>query len=249
MNKLLTGLLVAASVSITSQALAQNDDDHGLELAPSIERIAGLSHATAKPDGENSAGATFFNVAGAVHDPLSMPRVGFDVFLPNGLGFGAALGFSTVSLSSQSPGSSDSRNDGSLTAYVFSPRISYRIPVSDYFDIVPRFGLTFLGGNVTDGDRQSCSFTGTTSNCATVSGDKSSVHATALSPEVVGVIRITTSFNILAGLSYDHVVSAGTDQTDSYTNAGGSPASSTSSNSVSGTFSAIHLWFGMGGYL
>ncbi len=234
MNKLFISLLVASSVMGATQAFAQDDNDHGLKLSPSIERVAGLSHVTAKPDNSSSVGATFFNVAGAVHDPLSMPRIGFDVYLPNGFGFGAALGFTTIHLSSESANGNSSRDGGTLSAYLFAPRIAYRIPVNDYFDVVPRLGVSFLGGSVTEsGDY----------------GDKSSVHATTISPEVVGIIRITTSFNILTGLSYDHVVSAGTENTDNYSSSSGSGSQTTSRDAPSGTYSSIHLWFGMSGYL
>ena len=71
----------------------------------------------------------------------------------------------------------------------------------------------------------------------------------SLSPELLGVIRVSTSFNIVAGLSYDHVVSAGSDTTDTYGSSSGGTNSQTTSHDASGTFSSISLWFGMGGYL
>ena len=62
-------------------------------------------------------------------------------------------------------------------------------------------------------------------------------------PEVVASLRITKSFNFLAGLSYDHVISASGSNSSSL----GSTTSSSDAD-VSGRYLGAQLWLGLGGY-
>lgn len=235
-----TALAVAIPLSASAQDnAAPADDDGGMKLALSIERLAGISYAKASPDNQGSGTATFVTLGGVLHDPLSMPRGAFDVYLPNGFGFGAALGFGSVS-SSTTSSSGRTTDSGTVRAYVFAPRVQYRIPLTQLFDLVPRLGVTFMGGSVTAPDQQSCGGGG----CATISGSKDSLSAIALSPEVLGVIRLTHSFNIIGGLGYDHVVSASA--TETYSTGDGSGGKS---QDAKGSFSALSIWFGLGGYI
>lgn len=230
--------LGASLVTTTAFAQGTDDDDHGLKLAPSVERLAGLSHATLKPEGDTTGSGTVFSVAGVIHNPLSMPRAAFDVYLPGGFGFGAALGYGSITTSETSNGTT--RDEGTLRAWLFSPRIEYRVSLGPYFDLIPRLGVTFLGGSETRADGRSCS--GTTLNCTTIPGDTDSVSAIAISPEAVGVLRLTTSFNLLGGLSWDQLISASSSHSSGY-------SGQSSSNDAKGSYSNVHLWFGMGGYL
>jgi hypothetical protein len=243
-RKTIPALLATLTVFVATSAHAEDGepDDSGIKLAPSIERAAGFSVATVKPDGGSSSSASFVTIGGVLHNPMSMPRAAFDVYLPSGLGFGASLGYGTVSTNEQNS-QGQNVSGGSLSAYLLSPRVSYRVPISPFFDLVPRLGVTFLGATLTDGDSQSCTVgTGGATNCSTVGGSKDSVSAVALSPEILAVIRPTLSFNFIAGLSYDQMLSA------SSTSTSGGSGQSTSSD-VKGSYSSVSLWFGIGGYL
>jgi hypothetical protein len=205
------------------------------EAAPSVslafERLGGVSYARAtekEDDGRNEAvGLTTFGVGVANVNPYAFTRLGVDYLLPMGVTLGAGVGFARFSASSRSS-TGVTRDQGSVTAYLINPRVGYRIPVSPKFDLTPRVGMTFLGGAVSPSDNES----------------SGSVFAAAIGGEAVATYRATSSFNLLAGLAFDHTVSA-TVTSEQTTSTG----TTSSSEKIKGSLLSAQLWLGIGGYL
>jgi len=62
--------------------------------------------------------------------------------------------------------------------------------------------------------------------------------------ELAAAFRLTDSFNILAGLSYDLLVAASVKEKDGYDS-----SSSEDDSLKDGHLSSLQLWLGVGGYL
>jgi hypothetical protein len=209
----------------------------------SLERVGGAAFSSLRPSSADASyGVTSFGIAGPAANPVSLPRVGFDVILPSGLTLGAALGAGLVTVS-VNPDKGDSQSE-TARAFILSPRIGYRIEVERWLDVTPRGGFTLMAAGVQTPDSQRCTFTGTTELCQSVQGDSASLFAVALSLEVLLAARITRSFNLLGGLAYDHVVSAS--GSSSSTDATGGRTSTDAK--AEGKYLGGQLWLGLGGY-
>jgi Ni/Co efflux regulator RcnB len=198
-----------------------------LRTSLSLERVGGFSYAAAAPnEGDSSASLSILSIGGTILNPYASPRLGLDV--PSGnLTFGGSASFSRSSIGASSGGTSSDL--GSLTIYTLTPRVGYVLRLSPAVRLSLRFGLVLAGGSVSLGD----------------GGSQYSVFATGLDAEGVGFFRVTDSFHILTGLSFDRTLSASVSQSS---DSSGSSSSSSSSD-IKGALFTIHGWLGLGGYL
>lgn len=208
----MTRLFVASALALAcafASPIASAEESAAADrviISPAVERVADISVASVKPEGASSwSSATFATLGGAVHNPLAMPRVGLDVYLPSGLGLGGAVGFSNITTNNDGTSS-----DTTFRAFLVSPRVSWRACITSMFDVVPRLGVTFVS--------------------ASVEGNQG-LRAVALSPEVLGVVRLTSSFNLIAAVAHDHLMAA----------------SRIGNQDMRGL--SLQFWLGLGGYL
>jgi hypothetical protein len=208
---------------------ASDEALHGsskMKVSLAIERVGGLSwtKASAK-DTDASSSLTVFQIGGVAVNPYSAPRLGVDLILESNLTLGAGLSAGRYSISASQGGKTTDL--GSLFIYSLAPRVGYRIAASPDFDVTPRAGVTLAGGSVSSGtDSQSAG-----------------VFALALSGEVVGAYRATSSFNLLAGIAADATVAASASTTS------GNGGNTSTSTDIKGGLFALQLWLGVGGYL
>jgi hypothetical protein len=261
-NARLAGLIVTAAVLTLAPRARAADAEAAPETPPpaeasastaparpmffslALERAGGVAYSSLRPTSSSeSYGVTTFSFAGPAANPVALPRIGFDVYLANGLTIGAALGAGIVSLSTNpDQGQSSSQ---SARAYLFSPRVGYRIPLSPAFDLVPRGGFTLVGAEYTAPDNQECTFgPGGAQSCKAIPGDSTGLFAFALSLEALAAWRVTQSFNVLGGLAYDQVLSAS--GSSDHTDASGNKTSSDAG--VGGRYLGLQAWLGLGGY-
>lgn len=224
-----------ASPAVTPGAAAPEPKVPSLSIA--LERAGGLGYAKASSS-ETDAGVsvTAFGVGGVTPNPFAIPRVGVDFILPSNVTLGGAVGFSRVSGSFSEK--SKSTDIGSVFLYTATPRVGYRIPLSDTIDLTPRAGLTFAGGSASPAE-----------------GDNSaSIFAIAIGADAPLAFRLTDSFNILVGAAVDYTVSA-TVSTDTKSTTvvsgpnGTTSSSSTKTEDLKGSLFSMQAWLGIGGYL
>ena len=222
--------------------------DAPMTLSLSAERLGGVAITQASPSAAGASfGATTYGVGGIAVSPLAVPRIGADVILPNGLTLGAGIGFGGVSLS-ESPSGGGASTSVSGNAWLLTPRIGYMFRLSPLFDLTPRVGVTFSGASL-DEPSTNCNAFETAqgmvvqTSCTTTDSSASLFFVTA-SVEVVGALRLTRSFNLLAGLGYDHVLSVSASTTSTQ-----SSMSNTSNADASGNYDAFQAWVGLGGYI
>jgi hypothetical protein len=230
---------VAALVTFAGEVRADP-----LDVSVSIERAAGVALSNVHPNGTDSLAVTTVTLAGAAVNPIALPRLGLDVVLPSGLtlGTGLAAGYANLSDNPNGGGSGSSENG---TAWLISPRIGYRVRLGSLFDLTPRVGFTFAGGSLgSSSSNESCTYSpsGVPACSTTPVTSSTSLFFGAVSADVALAMRLTTSFNLLAGLSLDDVVAAS-----------GSSSSSGQANSqnvnAGGSYVGGQLWLGLGGYL
>ena len=214
----------------------------GVSIA--LERVGGVAYAKASDsEGDNSLSVTGFGVGGVTPNPFAIPRVGVDFILPSNLTLGGAVGFSHVSASvsdKSSSGTTRTEDVGSVFLYTLTPRIGYRIPLSDRVDFTPRAGLTLAGASVSPGDGK----------------NSASIFAAAIGADAPFAFRLTDSFNLLAGAAIDYTVSATVSADSTSTTVVGGPNGTTTSTSsatkteeVKGSLFSMQAWLGIGGYL
>ena len=161
--------------------------------------------------------------------------------MPFGLTLGGAVAFGYASLS-DSPQNGGQSTAIHGTAWLISPRVGYRWRPTPFLDITPHLGATFADASLSE-PTEDCNFDGAGNENCTTGSNSTSVFLVALSAEVVASLRMTKTFNLLAGVSYDHVISA------SGSNGSSSGSTSTSSDAnVSGQYLGAQLWLGLGGY-
>ena len=218
----------------------------GVSIA--LERVGGVAYAKGSVSGDNSSAesavsVTGFGIGGATPNPFAIPRVGVDFILPSNLTLGGAVGFSHLSASTSEKSSSGTTREtdvGSVFLYTLTPRVGYRIALSDRVDLTPRAGLTLAGASVSPAD-----------------GDnKASIFAVAIGADAPFAFRLTDSFNLLAGAALDYTVSATATTTSTSTTRGVGPggqpipsSTSTRSDDVKGSLFSMQAWIGLGGYL
>ena len=208
-------------------------------MSLAIERVGGVGYARAASTEANtdaSLSLTALGIGGVTLNPFAVPRVGVDFILPSNVTLGGAVGFTRLSGSTSS--GSKSQDVGSVFLYSLTPRVGYRIPLSDKIDLTPRGGLTFAGASGSLGD----------------SKNDASIFAVAISADAPLAFRLTDSFNLLAGAAIDYTVSATATTTTSSTTVTGGPtgtttSTSTKSDDLKGSLFSMQAWLGMGGYL
>jgi opacity protein-like surface antigen len=205
-----------------------------------LERVGGIGYAKASSSAGNddsSLSLVALGVGGVTPNPFAVPRLGIDFILPSNITLGGAIGFTRLSASTSS--GSRSEDVGSVFLYTLTPRVGYRIPLSDKIDLTPRLGLTFAGASASPAD----------------SKNDASIFALAVAADAPLAFRLTDSFNVLVGAGIDYTVSATATTTSTSTTTvsgpGGGVSSSTSTRSedVKGTLFSMQAWLGIGGYL
>ncbi len=202
-----------------------------------LERVGGIGYAkAAAKDTDDSLSLVALGVGGVTPNPFAVPRLGIDFILPSNLTLGGAVGFTRLSASTSS--GSTSQDVGSVFLYTLTPRIGYRIPLSEKVDITPRAGLTFAGASASPSD----------------SKNDASIFAIAIGADAPVAFRLTDSFNLLVGVGIDYTVSAtvsSTSTSTTTTGVGGATTTSTSTQTddVKGSLFSMQAWLGIGGYL
>jgi hypothetical protein len=223
----------AASPSAPAAAGAPEAKVPSFSLA--LERVGGIAYAKAsESNGNSSLSVTAFGIGGVTPNPFAIPRLGGDFILPSNLTLGGAIGFSRVSASASS--GNRSTDIGSVFLYTLTPRVGYRIPISERVDLTPRLGLTFAGASASPSDGR----------------NDASIFAVAIGADAPFAFRLTDSFNLLAGAALDYTVSAtvSTTSTSSTTGpAGTSTSTRTRTDDVKGSLFSMQAWLGIGGYL
>lgn len=233
---LFVAIPAAAQDAPSTAASASSSQPTSPSKTPSVsialERAGGIAYAKASAsESDSDVSVTTFGVGGATLNPFATPRVGVDVILPSKLTLGGAVGFSRISGSVSANGKTD--DVGSVFLYTLTPRVGYRIALTDTIDFTPRAGLTFAGGSASPGS----------------GNDSANIFAVALSADAPFAFRLTDSFNLLAGAALDYTVAAKVSST-TQTSSGTSTTSSTSkTDDVKGALFSMQAWVGVGGYL
>lgn len=202
-----------------------------------LERVGGIGYAKATDEsGDNSVSVTALGIGGVTPNPFAIPRVGVDYITESGVTVGGAAGFSRISASAASK--NDSQDVGSVILYTFTPRVGYRIPLSEHVDLTPRAGLTLAGASLSPAEGNS----------------SASIFAVAIGADAPFAFRLTNSFNLLAGVGLDYTVSAtATAKTESTTVVSGPGGSTTTKDTdeaeAKGSLFSLQGWIGLGGYL
>jgi len=227
----------SASASVPSSAPAGTAEGKVPSFSLALERVGGIGYAKAASNtGDDSLSLVALGVGGVTPNPFAVPRLGLDFILPSNLTLGGAIGFTRLSASTSS--GSSSQDVGSVFLYTLTPRIGYRIPLSDKVDLTPRAGLTFAGASASPSD----------------SKNDASIFAIAIGADAPVAFRMTDSFNLLVGVGIDYTVSATVSTTTtSTTTTGGTTGSTTSTSTqtedLKGSLFSMQAWLGIGGYL
>ncbi len=223
----------AAAPAVEPAAVAPKTPSWSIAL----ERVGGIGYAKASDEkGDNAVSVTALGIGGVTPNPFAIPRVGVDHIMESGLTLGGAVGFSRVSASSTS--GKNNEDIGSVFLYTLTPRIGYRIPLSEKIDFTPRAGLTLAGASASPSNSEA----------------KASIFALALSADAPFAFRLTDSFNLLAGAAIDYTVSATATVTSQSTTVVSGPQGTTTSKKTSedeakGALFSVQGWIGLGGYL
>ena len=230
-------MTAVAAVSAPEPARAATPGVEPLRLSLSLERVGGFNYSRiSDADSDAHASFTLLSVGGITLNPYASPRLGVDIPVWEALTLGGSVSYSRTSLTlseeSGDAGSPESKSEnvGSLTMYSVTPRVGYVLRPHPKLDVALRAGLLLAGGSLKDSD-----------------GDGVSVFTTALDAEVVGAVRLTTSFNLLIGLAFDRTLSGSASEENSSSDSSGSARES--STTIDGGLTTGQLWLGLGGYL
>jgi hypothetical protein len=229
---------IAALTLCSSFAVAQETapvSTASPRLSLTLERVGGVALGHVAPEDSDSLDVTTATLGGALHNPMMAPRVGVDWLSPSGLTVGGALSATAVKTTVDDV-------DLSGVMVLVSPRVGYRAVVSDHFDVIPRLGLTFATGSLKESESGSECWEGGCEDSSYES--KGSFAAGAASAEVLGVIRATSSFNLLVAASYDQLLFANGRLSESYS---GEPEETERGSYDGGAFT-LGAWVGVGGY-
>jgi opacity protein-like surface antigen len=230
---------VTAAPPATAPAVAPAAE--GTPKVPSfsiaLERVGGIGYAKAASNTDDSSlSLVALGVGGVTPNPFAVPRLGLDFILPSNLTLGGAIGFTRLSASTSS--GSKSQDVGSVFLYTLTPRIGYRIPLSEKVDLTPRLGLTFAGASASPSN----------------SSNDASIFAVAIGADAPVAFRLTDSFNLLVGVGIDYTVTATVSTTTTSTTVTGGTTGSTTStktqpDELKGSLFSMQAWLGIGGYL
>ncbi len=131
-------------------------------LAIGVERTFGLVIASDTQEGDfgtstesNTSISLGFSPLDGLATTYSAPRVGLDYIMSSGLSIGGGLGYTTVSNSSEfdpDTGPTVESDNGSVSAFLFSPRVGFLAEIGDGLGIWPRGGLTYVSLSTSEGD-------------------------------------------------------------------------------------------------
>lgn len=151
--------LVSSAVLLAAPAAYAQDFGKSGQFAVGAERLFGIvhtSHTREVGDGEFNVSHTNvsllfspFHSTTGTEFPVgySFPRIGADYFVMDGLTVGGSLGVFTHSGSfeNEAPGEETQDGDlGSITGFLFEPRVGYAFMFHEMFGLWPRGGITFL---------------------------------------------------------------------------------------------------------
>ena len=219
-------------------ALPSASEEKVPSLSLALERVGGIGYAkAASSDSDSNVSLVALGVGGVTPNPFAVPRLGVDFIMKANLTLGGAVGFTHLSASTGDKNSS--QDVGSVFLYTLTPRVGYRIPLSEHVDLTPRAGLTFAGASYSP---------------PSGSNGSASVFAVAIGADAPFAFRLTDSFNLLAGVAADYTVAATVTTESSSTTVTTGPGGSTTSNSsktedLKGSLFSLQAWIGIGGYL
>lgn len=180
--------LVLSAVLLAAPAAYAQDFGKEGQFAVGAERLFGVVHTSITAE-EDGAEATFSHtnislllsrsnstgggpVGGVFPLGYSFPRVAADYFVIDGLSVGGSLGLYTHSgnVEVEVMGASEENDTGSVTGFLFQPRVGYAFMFSEMIGIWPRGGITFLSESAesADNDEQSSSALALTIECPLV---------------------------------------------------------------------------------
>ncbi|HEY6727046.1 MAG TPA: hypothetical protein VI197_23595 [Polyangiaceae bacterium] len=197
---------LAASVLVSGPALA--DPGEAGQLALGAERLMGFSHSRHSSESEFGEQSSTYNNLTLLANPMagfvtaySVPRVALDYFPTQGVSIGGAISYTRVGISSKlEPNMGEStESSGTLSMFIFSPRVGYAAMFSESVGIWPRAGITYLKSSTSDDDDES----------------KSEGSAVALSIEAPLLFMPVDNVAITLGPTIDYGLSASGEDTDS----------------------------------
>jgi hypothetical protein len=176
--------LVLSAVLLAAPAAYAQDFGKEGQFAIGAERLFGVVHTSVTSE-EGDLEATFShtnislllsrsNSSGGGEFPLgySFPRIAADYFVIDGLSVGGSLGLYTHSgsLEVEFMGESEENDTGSITGFLFEPRVGYAFMFSEMIGIWPRGGITYLSESAenADNDERSSSALAITLECPLV---------------------------------------------------------------------------------
>jgi hypothetical protein len=250
----LTLLAITSSQVAEAQSAGEpaTDAKSGPRLSLSLERFASANAVFFRlEEGEDelklrSKGIT---AGGPIANPLGASRLSADFLLGSGLTLGTGLAFAIGDLDSDENG--DERDEGSYSLFMLAPRIGYRMELADWLDLTPRAGMTFGWASIGAGEYEYCDYyydpeTGEEdSDCSGAEEDSIHFFAAVANLELTAAWRLTDSFNLLTGLSYDLLVAARAVEKEG----GGDSSTDDEETFKDGHMSSLQLWLGLGGYL
>jgi hypothetical protein len=249
---MLIALSLATSARVEAQA-ASEPVASAPRFSLSLERFASLNAIfVSVDDGEDefklrSKGIT---AGGPIANPLGASRLAVDFLTRSGFTLGAGLAFGFGDLDSDE--ADQETDEGGYSLIMVAPRVGYRIALADWLDLTPRAGMTLGWARITANEYESCDYEydeygyeEIETNCVN-GADSVSMFATVANLELAAAFRLTDSFNILAGLSYDLLVSAKVTEEDAYSE---DSEDSEEESFKDGHVSSLQLWLGVGGYL
>lgn len=153
----------------------------------------------------------------------SMPRLGFDYFVIDGLSLGMAVTYAHLSGKTEYTGQ-PTIDHGSQDVFLFAPRVGYALQFGDTFSLWPRAGITYTNGNI--------STPASSGNPST----STSTHYVDLTLEPLVGISPFSHFVILGGPYFDIGL-------------GGASKQSGSSPSVGKKATSLGVTFGIAAYI
>jgi hypothetical protein len=150
MRKTFAALTGTLALLAASSAWAQDEFATQGTLALSADRLFGFT--LTKSTTETDAGVKTTNTETTISllgrgasSPYSVPRLGIDGFVTDGLSLGGSLIFATQSSDSEteSGGQSVSEDGPTSRVFVIAPRVGYGVMFDDVFGIWPRGGITY----------------------------------------------------------------------------------------------------------
>lgn len=176
------------------EALAQNFGKSG-QLAISGERAFGLFYIKASHQDDSSDSSTQFSFMSqaptlplgfgyAALNVYSLPRIGIDYLVTDGLSVGGSIIYASASNTHKEPGGQNVDTSGN--AFIINPRVGYAYMFSEVAGIWPRGGITYHYQKVEDEN-----------------GDSASLDGLAFSVDAPVIISPVEHFAFLIGPAFD----------------------------------------------